>query len=151
PGAALMACEAAMRAGAGAVRLAGSAPAASPDVILKGEPLGDLLADDRTGAVLVGPGLGRDGTARKRPAEALAAGRPSVIDADALTLLYPALVDGFATPPILTPHEGELARLCQSFAIEAQDKLARARALAAAARAVVVAKGPDTVIAAPDG
>jgi hydroxyethylthiazole kinase-like uncharacterized protein yjeF len=152
-GAALMACEAAMRSGAGAVRLsAGTAhPSASPDVILKTEPLGDLLADDRTGAVLVGPGLGRDGQARERLAEALAAGRPSVIDADALALLYPALVDEFAVPPILTPHEGELARLAESFGLAASDKLGRARELAAAAKAVVVAKGPDTVIAAPDG
>jgi NAD(P)H-hydrate repair Nnr-like enzyme with NAD(P)H-hydrate dehydratase domain len=82
-GAALLACEAAMRSGAGAVRLAGGAPhpAVSPDVILRDEPLGDLLADDRTGAVLVGPGLGRDAEARGRLAEAIAAGRPSVIDA----------------------------------------------------------------------
>jgi hydroxyethylthiazole kinase-like uncharacterized protein yjeF len=153
PGAALLACEAAMRAGAGAVRLAaGTAPATlPPDVILRADTLGDLLADDRTGAVLVGPGLGRDGAARERLAEALAAGRPSVIDADALTLLYPALLDEFAAPPILTPHEGELARLAETFGIAAQGKLARARALAEAANAVVIAKGPDTVIAAPDG
>jgi len=152
-GAALMAFESAMRAGAGAVRLAGSAPhpGVSPDVILKTEPLGELLADNRTGAVLVGPGLGRDGRARERLAETLAAGLPTVIDADALTLLYPALVDELPMPPILTPHEGELARLAESFGIEAEGKLARVRALAEAAHAVVVAKGPDTIIAAPDG
>jgi hydroxyethylthiazole kinase-like uncharacterized protein yjeF len=152
-GAALMACEAAMRAGAGAVRLSGGAalPPVSPDVIVKSEPLGDLLADERTGAVLIGPGLGRDGKARERLAEALGAGRPSVIDADALSLLYPALIDEFAVPPILTPHEGELARLAEAFGLAASDKLGRARELAAAANAVVVAKGPDTVIAAPDG
>jgi hydroxyethylthiazole kinase-like uncharacterized protein yjeF len=152
-GAALMACEAAMRAGAGAVRLAGGAPhpAVSPDVILKTEPLGELLADDRTGAVLVGPGLGRDGKARERLAETLVAGLPTVIDADALTLLHPALVDAFAAPPILTPHEGELARLAQSFGIEAEGKLAQARALAETARAVVIAKGADTIVAAPGG
>jgi hydroxyethylthiazole kinase-like uncharacterized protein yjeF len=74
-----------------------------------------------------------------------------VIDADALTLLYSALLDEFATPPILTPHEGELARLAETFGIEGEGKLARARALAHAANAVVIAKGPDTVIAAPDG
>jgi len=153
PGASLLACEAAMRAGAGAVRLAAATPptALPPDVILRADPLCDLLADPRTRAVLVGPGLGRDGVARQRLGEALAAGRPSVIDADALTLLYPALVDEFATPPILTPHEGELAGLAMAFGIEAEGKLARARALARAARAVVIAKGPDTVIAASDG
>jgi hydroxyethylthiazole kinase-like uncharacterized protein yjeF len=152
-GAALMACEAAMRAGAGAVRLAGGKPhcTVSPDVILKTEPLGDLLADDRTGAVLVGPGLGRDSEARQRLAEALAADRPTVADADALALLYPAQVADHTGPLILTPHEGELARLAETYTIEAPDKLARARALARATDAVIVAKGPDTVIAAPDG
>ena len=152
-GAALLACEAAMRAGAGAVRLAGGTPhpAISPDVILRSEPLAELLADPRTGAVLVGPGLGRDGAARERLAEALAGRRLGVVDADALTLLTPALLAGFALPPILTPHEGELARLAENFGIAAEGKLATARALAAAAHAVVVAKGPDTVIAAPDG
>ena len=142
-----------MRAGAGAVRLAGGAPhpAVSPDVILRSEPLSGLLADGRTAAVLVGPGLGRDAAARERLAEALAAGRPTVADADALTLLRPGQLDDRSAPLVLTPHEGELARLAESFAIAAGDKLARARALAEAARAVVVAKGPDTVIAAPDG
>jgi len=152
-GAALMACEGAMRAGAGAVRLARGdpQPAVSPDVILRTEPLGDLLADDRTGAVLVGPGLGRDGKARERLAETLAADRPTVADADALTLLYPGQVDDHTGPLILTPHEGELARLAETFALQAPDKLARTRALAQATDAVVIAKGPDTVIAAPDG
>src|SRR5690606_22251052 len=71
-GAALMACEGAMRAGAGAVRLSPRDPrtSAPPDVVLRNEPLGELLADDRTGAVLVGPGLGRDGAAREALAEA---------------------------------------------------------------------------------
>jgi hydroxyethylthiazole kinase-like uncharacterized protein yjeF len=152
-GAALMACEAAMRAGAGAVRLAGGKPhvAVSPDVILRTEPLGDLLADERTRAVLVGPGLGRDGKARQRLAEAFAADRPTVVDADALTLLYPGQVADHVGPLILTPHEGELARLAETFGIAVGGKLDRAHALAAAADAVVVAKGPDTIIAAPDG
>ena len=153
PGAALLACEAAMRAGAGAVRLAGETGrvAISPDVILRGDTLGELLADDRTGAVLVGPGLGRDGRARKLLAEALAADRPTVVDADALALIYPGQVADHSGPLILTPHEGELARLAETFALDAPDKLGRARALAAATRAVIVAKGPDTVIAAPGG
>ena len=152
-GAALMACEGAMLAGAGAVRLALRDPhtAAPPDVILRGEPLGELLADDRTGAVLVGPGLGRDGKARQALAEALAADRPTVADADALHLLYPGQVDDHSAPLVLTPHEGELARLAETFAIAAEGKLAQARALAARTGAVVVAKGPDTVIAASDG
>jgi hydroxyethylthiazole kinase-like uncharacterized protein yjeF len=153
PGAATLACEAAMRAGAGAVRLAGARPHPTipPDVVLRVDPLGDLLADDRTGAVLVGPGLGRDGEAHTRLAEILDAGRPGVIDADALVLLDPALLASHAAPLVLTPHEGELAQLAESFGIAVHGKLAQARALAQTTRAVVVAKGPDTVIAAPDG
>ena len=142
-----------MRAGAGAVRLAPRDPQAPapPDVLLRGEPLDELLADDRTGAVLVGPGLGRDGKARETLAEALAADLPTVADADALALLYAGQVEDHRGPLVLTPHEGELARLVESFEIEAQGKLAQARALAERTGAVVIAKGPDTVVAAPDG
>lgn len=152
-GASLLASEAAMRAGAGAVRLTGDAghSALLPDTIVRQDPLSDLLADERTGAVLVGPGLGRDGEARERLAQVLAAGRPTVLDADALTLLWPAVIESAAGPLILTPHEGELARLAETFEIEAEGKVACARALAEATGAVVVAKGPDTVIAGPGG
>jgi hydroxyethylthiazole kinase-like uncharacterized protein yjeF len=152
-GATLMACDAAMRAGAGAVRLAAGSvhPAAPPDGIGRDAPLGELLADERTGAVLVGPGLGRDSKARKRLAEAIAADRPTVADADALTLLYPGQVADHVGPLVLTPHEGELERLAESFGVTAEGKLDRARALAAATGAVVIAKGPDTVIAAANG
>jgi NAD(P)H-hydrate repair Nnr-like enzyme with NAD(P)H-hydrate dehydratase domain len=52
---------------------------------------------------------------------------------------------------VLTPHEGELGQLLEAFGIAAEGKVERARALAAAVGGVVVAKGPDTVIAAPDG
>lgn len=152
PGAAQLACDGALRAGAGAVRLSGASPSAlQPDVVHKDEPLADLLADDRTGAVLVGPGLGRDGAARGKLAEILASGQAAVVDADALALLYPAEVANRTAPLVLTPHEGEMHRLADTFGIEGESKVARATALARSARAVVVAKGPDTVIAAPDG
>jgi hydroxyethylthiazole kinase-like uncharacterized protein yjeF len=153
PGATVLACEAAMRAGAGAVRLAADAlpPAASPDTVLRREPLAELLGDERTGAVVLGPGLGRDSAARERLGEVLAAGRPTVLDADALHLLGQSDLADFAAPLILTPHEGELAQLAKCFALAEQDKLGRARALARETGAVIVAKGPDTVIAAPDG
>ena len=152
-GAAWLASEAAMRAGAGTVRLAApdTYPGGSPDVVLKPQPLPELLADERTGAVLVGPGLGRDKIARGKLREVLAANRPTVADADALILLDPKALAKFSAPLILTPHEGEFAHLVKSFGIKAAGKAAQTQALAKATGAVVIAKGPDTVIAAPDG
>jgi hydroxyethylthiazole kinase-like uncharacterized protein yjeF len=151
PGAALLASEAAMRGGAGAVRLAAPDlhPSASADLVLRPEPLGELLADERTGAVLIGPGLGRDDAARGKLREVLAARFPTVIDADGLRLLDRATPT--RGPLVLTPHEGELGQLLGSFGVAAEGKVERARALAQAVGGVIIAKGPDTVIAAPDG
>jgi hydroxyethylthiazole kinase-like uncharacterized protein yjeF len=152
-GASMLACEGALRAGAGAVRLTSTQPhpSVSPDVVLKDQPLPELLKEKRTDAVLVGPGLGLDDSARDRLTSVLAADLPTVADADALTMLAPTVLQGRSAPLILTPHAGEMARLAKSFAIEAEGKVPQAQALAEAAQAVVVAKGPDTVIVAPDG
>jgi hydroxyethylthiazole kinase-like uncharacterized protein yjeF len=152
-GASMLACEAALRAGAGAVRLTSTHPhpSVSPDVVLKDQPLEELAKDERTNAVLVGPVLGLDDKAKQRLACVLKAKLPTVADADALTLLTPELLGRRTAPLILTPHAGELARLLKGFAVQADGKVAQARALATATKAVVVAKGPDTVIAAPDG
>ena len=152
-GAALLACQGAMHAGAGAVRLSTGRlhPAVPPDVVLKAEPLAELLEDRRTGAVIAGPGLGRDEAARERLRIVLGAGLPCVIDADALALLTPEMLAGFDAPLILTPHAGEMAALAKSVGLAEDGKVAQALALARAARAVVLSKGPDTVIAAPDG
>ena len=152
-GASMLACEAALRGGAGAVRLTSTHPhpSVSPDVVLKDQPLDELLEDDRTGAVLVGPGLGLDEKAQGRLRAVLAADVPTVADADALTMLAPEMLGKRSAPLILTPHGGELARLVKSFAILGEGKIEQAKALAQATGAVVVAKGPDTVIAAPDG
>jgi hydroxyethylthiazole kinase-like uncharacterized protein yjeF len=152
-GASMLACEGALRAGAGAVRLTSTHPhpSVAPDVVLKDQPLAELLKEKRTNAVLVGPGLGLDNSAKDRLSSVLAAGLPTVADADALTMLAPNLLQGRSAPLILTPHAGEMARLAKSFAIEAKDKISQAQALAEAAQAVVVAKGPDTAIVAPDG
>lgn len=148
-GAALMACEGAMRAGAGAVRLAGEIPPViPPDLIVRREPLAEQLADSRTNAVLLGPGLGTDESAKTALGDVLAAAHPLVLDADALTLLEPRPLE---VPGILTPHEGEMARLLERYGCEGESKPQRALSLARAAKAVVIAKGPDTVIAAPDG
>jgi hydroxyethylthiazole kinase-like uncharacterized protein yjeF len=152
-GAALLACDGAMRSGAGAVRLSTQRlhPAISPNVIIKDEPLAEVLQDERTGAVVAGCGLGRDDAARARLRLVLEASRPSVIDADALTMLGPDDLERFSAPLIVTPHAGEMARLARSFGIRAAAKVEQASELARAANMVVVSKGPDTVIAAPDG
>ncbi|MGN6499632.1 MAG: NAD(P)H-hydrate epimerase, partial [Tsuneonella sp.] len=107
-GASQLACAAALRAGAGAVRLSARVvhPAMPPDVVLRDDPLEGVLSDKRTSAVLVGPGLGRDQQARAALDTALEAGFPTVIDADALRLLGEKDVAPLAGRAILTPHEG---------------------------------------------
>lgn len=154
PGAALLAARAAQGAGAGYVKLfADEIPVGTPaDLVVFTGPLGDVLTDDRNTAVLVGPGLGRNAKARERLAVALADPVPAVADADALVLMGPRLLAERVAPVIATPHEGELAGLERTFDCDgAGSKVQRALALAQASGMIVVAKGPDTVIAAPDG
>ena len=150
PGAAVLAARAGQLAGAGYVKLIGGAGLAVPaDLVVAGVA---ALGDARMAAVLVGPGLGRDAAAHDALVAALAAGRPMMVDADGLMLLAPAMLAGHGAPIIASPHEGELAALERAFGLMgAGGKPARARALAAASGMVVVAKGPDTLIAAPDG
>ncbi|HUH78224.1 MAG TPA: ADP/ATP-dependent (S)-NAD(P)H-hydrate dehydratase, partial [Devosia sp.] len=103
-------------------------------------------------AVLVGPGLGRTAESRERLATVLAAQIPAVLDADALVLLGSRMLSEHRTPLIATPHEGELAALERAFECDgAGSKPERVAALANASGMVIVAKGPDTVIAAPGG
>lgn len=153
PGAALLAARAAQGAGAGYVRLlAATAIQAAPELVVDTQPLADALGDSRFMAVLIGPGLGRDSAARGRLEAVLAAPAPTVLDADALVLLAPRMLAARGSPLVATPHEGELLALERAFACDGTgSKLERARALAAAANMVVVAKGADTVVAAPDG
>jgi hydroxyethylthiazole kinase-like uncharacterized protein yjeF len=151
PGASALSAGGAARSGAGYVRLiAGEMLPAVPAAVVqsRGEAA-TLLEDDRIGAVVVGPGLGRDRRARTRLDIALHCGRPLVLDADALVLIAgrrPPLT--LPHVPILTPHAGEFARLWSG---GEGSKVAEARAAAAAWGAVIVFKGPDTVVAAPDG
>ena len=152
PGAGLLAAAAAQRAGAGYVKLLAAAPdpRTPPEIVTDGAPLAQALADPRMAAVLVGPGLGRDATARAILSEALRYARALVLDADALMLLAPADL-GRKVPILATPHDGELAALCRNFGVIADTRRDRALALAKVSGMVVLAKGPDTLIAAPDG
>ncbi len=152
PGASLLAAASAQRAGAGYVKLLASTadPRTPPDVVTDTAPLEHALADPRFKAVLVGPGLGRDDAARAMLAEALKQAPALVIDADALMLLGPAMI-ARAVPILATPHDGELETLCRSFGVIAKGRRERALALAKASGMVVLAKGPDSVVAAPDG
>lgn len=149
-GAAVLAAMAARRVGAGLVTLvsgaAEGAVAAPPGVIVSGAAVDELLRDGRREVWLCGPGLGvaRAGAVLDR---LRAAGRVVVADADALTASAGRAwrLRGVAA---ITPHEGEFARV---FPELAGDRLVRARAAAARIGGVVVLKGADTVIAAPDG
>jgi hydroxyethylthiazole kinase-like uncharacterized protein yjeF len=152
PGAGLLAAAAAQHAGAGYVKLlaAQSDPRTPPDVVTDTAPLPEALADARIAAVLVGPGLGRDETARQRLDAALKQAPALVLDADALMLLGPGMLPQ-GRPILATPHDGELDTLCRSFAVTGETRRERALALAAASGMVVLAKGPDSIVAAPDG
>jgi hydroxyethylthiazole kinase-like uncharacterized protein yjeF len=146
PGAAALAASAAAHSGAGMVRLhAADTGRAVPQAIVS-QADGDL-SDPRIRALRVGPGLGRDGQANMRLAKALASGHPLVLDADALVLLA-GQVDRIPAGAILTPHEGEFQRL---FGTLPGSKIDRAVAAARLSGAIIVYKGADSVIAAPDG
>lgn len=151
PGAALLSAEAAQRSGAGYVKLLAPArPEGVPPSLVCDVTDPSALTDPRIAAILVGPGLGRSPEAAARLDAALAANRPVVIDADALTLLHPNS-PGTASR-VLTPHEGELAALEAAFRLPASGtRRARAAALAEATQAVVLFKGPDSLIATPGG
>ncbi|MEJ2458953.1 MAG: NAD(P)H-hydrate epimerase [Novosphingobium sp.] len=153
PGAALLASLAAQGAGAGYVKLFTESRSGVPtDIVVETGALSSVLTDDRNSAVLVGPGLGRDGSARERLAVALADPVTVVADADALVLLSPRALADRTAPAIATPHEGELIALERGFDLDGTGtRPERALALARASGMVIVAKGPDTVIAAPDG
>jgi NAD(P)H-hydrate epimerase len=128
----------------------------APAGALDEEAAGALLAAAAARSVVAaGPGLGRAaGTLAAIRRLALATDRPLVLDADGLAAFEGCLetLAGRSAPTVLTPHPGELARLLGRTSAEVQaDRLAAARAAAAASGAVVVLKGDRTLIAAPDG
>ena len=153
PGAALLACQNAQGAGAGYVKLFADGKVSAPgDLVVNTGRLSEVLEDDRNRAILVGPGLGRHAEARERLVTALADPVPAVLDADALVLLGARQLSERKAATIATPHEGELVALERAFdLLGTGTRPARAAALAERSGMVIVAKGPDTVIAAPDG
>lgn len=161
-GAAKLAARGALRAGAGLVTVA--CPAGALAVYAGGlttvmtkpyhhvDELATFVADRRRTGFAIGPGHGVTELTRQAVLALLATGKAAVLDADALTVFADdplalfSVVDG---PCVLTPHDGEFARLFPDLADA--DRLARAREGARRSAAVVILKGPDTVIAAPDG
>lgn len=159
-GAARMAARGAARAGAGLTTLAvpeaalplyaGTLGSIMVRPWVTPEDFGHLLSGSRFSAWLIGPGAGVGKDTFGHVLAMLATGRATVIDADAITVFQddPGALDrAIKGPCVLTPHEGEFRRVFDCTG----DKLTRARAAARRCAAVVVLKGSDTVIAAPDG
>jgi ADP-dependent NAD(P)H-hydrate dehydratase / NAD(P)H-hydrate epimerase len=167
-GAARLAARGALRVGSGLVTLASPTDALAVNaahltaIMLRPcdwpADLQGILADRRFTAVALGPALGVGHGTQELVRVALRAGCASVLDADALTsfsgeanLLFDEIT-AQDRPVVLTPHDGEFARLFQGHpSVESASKLDRARRAAALSQAVMVLKGPDTVIASSDG
>jgi NAD(P)H-hydrate epimerase len=159
-GAARLAAASALRSGAGLVTLAAPEAAfgvyaASLTGVIVHPVAGPaefrtLLADQRRNAALIGPGAGVGAQTREETLAVLAAEKRAVLDADALTSFADgpeALFSVIRSPCVMTPHEGEFARLFDA----AGSKPERARRAARQSGAVILLKGADTVVAAPDG
>lgn len=159
-GAARLAARAALRIGAGLVSVAcdpsslivyATALEAVMTKPVKDESaFTDLLSDPRITAVIMGPAAGVNDRTKAFVLAALKARKACVLDADALTVFKdtPAeLFKAIRSPVLLTPHEGEFARLFGKVTDRENDALRAAKT----SGAVVLLKGADTIIAAPDG
>ncbi|MFC7301603.1 NAD(P)H-hydrate dehydratase [Cognatiluteimonas weifangensis] len=156
-GAIVLCAQAALRSGAGLVSVAtrrehvtallARQPEAMVHVVETAAALAPLL--QRADVVAIGPGLGQGGWGRELLDAVLAAGKPLLLDADALNLLA-AAPRALPADTILTPHPGEAARLLGSDSARVQaDRYAAAQALAERHDCVVVLKGAGTLVAAP--
>jgi len=167
-GAARLAARAALRAGAGLVTVASPRDALAVNaaaltaVMVRAidtaeEYYAELLADPRFNACVIGPGFGVGERTREVVAAVLSARRACVLDADALTSfshdlqLLIAAIRNATMPIIFTPHSGEFAKLFGDLRGAGGSKIERARAAAETSGAIIVLKGPDTVVAHPDG
>jgi hydroxyethylthiazole kinase-like uncharacterized protein yjeF len=169
-GAARLSARGALRAGAGLVTVASPRDALAVnaaaltavmvravDTIVE---FADMLNDRRLNSIVIGPGAGVGARTRDLVHTALSANRGLVLDADALTSfadapdrLFESIKASDDLRVVLTPHEGEFPRLFSdsSNKFPNRSKLERVRAAAERSGAVVLLKGPDTVVAAPDG
>ena len=169
-GAARLAARGALRAGAGLVTVASPREALAVNaaaltaVMVRAvdTPIefGELIADRRFNACVIGPGAGIGDRTRDFVHTAVAAQKHVVLDADALTSFAEApdrLFESIKAPAepqvVLTPHEGEFPRLFSDMSNKnpGRSKLERVRDAAQRCGAVVLLKGADTVVAAPDG
>jgi hydroxyethylthiazole kinase-like uncharacterized protein yjeF len=164
-GAARLAARGALRAGAGLVTVASPRDAIAVNasqltaVMLReandARGLTSLLADPRKNAVLIGPGVGGGERTKEMVLAALASKAVIALDADALTSFAEApgplfaAIRSRAAPVVLTPHDGEFARLFGD--LPSVSKLERAREASSSSGAIIALKGSDTVVAAPDG
>ena len=159
-GAARLAARSALRIGAGLVTVACNAAslivyataleAVMTRSVRDATAFGELVGDRRVKAVLIGPGAGITDRTRDFVQTALSAQKACVLDADAITVFKEAPQALFAaihSPVLLTPHEGEFARLFG----KVEHREADAARAAKTSGAVVLLKGSDTVIAGPDG
>ncbi len=164
-GAARLAARSALRVGAGAATLYAEPDAASEcaaqstavmvRTIAEPDELARALGEGKTKAAVIGPGGGVGERTEKLARTVAASAAAAVFDADALTTFADNADDLFGllrVGDVLTPHLGEFARVFPDLAETASsDRLGAARTAAARAGAILVLKGPDTVIAAPDG
>ncbi|MEA2831591.1 MAG: ADP-dependent NAD(P)H-hydrate dehydratase / NAD(P)H-hydrate epimerase [Bradyrhizobium sp.] len=169
-GAARMSARGCLRAGAGLVTLASPRDALAVNASALSAVMvraidttvefAEMLADKRLNACVIGPGAGLGDRTRDFVLAALSAKRNLVLDADALTSfadapdhLFEAIKTSRDLEVVLTPHEGEFPRLFSDLSNKHpfRSKLERVRAAAERSGAVVLLKGPDTVVASPDG
>lgn len=166
-GAARLAARGALRIGAGLVTLAAPREAC-PEIAARitalmlrpldtASGLKTILEDNRINALAVGPGFGLEQPQAEMTRAVLAARRPTVLDADALTLISrnPDLFNAMHPHCVLTPHDGEFARLFPDLSLpktasDADIRQSMLEEAAARAGCCILLKGADTVIAAPD-
>ncbi len=159
-GAARLAARAATRMGAGLTTIAvpevafpiyaTALTSIMVQALVEENGLEQLLRKRRFSALLIGPGAGVTDKTRTQTLVTLATGLPTVLDADALTCFADdpsALFSATGSQTVLTPHEGEFARLFDGQGL----RIERASSAARTSSAVIVLKGRETVIAAPDG